>query len=299
MDLGKLLDRTSTEAFNLIPKPSWVAEDFCHYTTLQGLIGMIENNEIWLSDHRFLNDQLEYTYGKQVSVGAITKRMDAETDISFKKFLSKVLEHIGKASSPGIYVASMSFSPDKLDQWKGYGKNKESVCIVFKGDLDLWNTGNSHPTAIRQQKVIYSESEQISMIETLINVYKTNFNDGIKDFDYPFVSELAWLIESRFITFKHNEYSAENEVRLTIENLGHILKSKKPKYRIYNGMIVPYITTKYISTDNNPKLIQLPIKKIIVNPTSQPDLIGGIECFVADMGYNDIEVKPSIIKFRG
>lgn len=298
MDFDKLFDSTFGEALKLLQAPRWAVEDFCHYTNLQGLFGIVENNEIWLSDHRFLNDQMEYTYGRQLSVDTITRVMASESDTKFKEFLNKLLECIIRPTYPGIFVGSMSFSPDRLDQWKGYGNSRESVCIVFKGDFDLWNTGNSHPTHIRQQQVIYRQTDQVGLVEAIINIYRRQFNE-IQGFTFPFLEDLAWLVESQFILFKHEQYSSENEVRLIIDNLQHILKSKKPKHRICNGMIVPYITTKYISVDDNPKLNQLPIKKIIVSPTSHPDLISSIETFIANMGYKDVQVEPSGIKFRG
>ena len=68
MDFHALFEKTFHEALKLLQGPYWVAKDFCHYTNLQGLIGIVESNELWLSDHRFLNDELEYEYGKQLAL---------------------------------------------------------------------------------------------------------------------------------------------------------------------------------------------------------------------------------------
>lgn len=298
MDFHALFEKTFHEALNLLQGPFWVAEDFCHYTNLQGLIGIIENNELWLSDHRFVNDELEYEYGKQLALSVISEIANLEGDEEFSGFLQGLLKSIQKPSSHGIYIGSMSFSPDKLDQWKGYGNSSESICIKFAGDFELWNAKNSHPSHIQQQRVIYDEGKQRGLIRAIVQIFKEHF-DEFRKFPYPFLNDLTWLIESQFILFKHPEYASEDELRLTISNLNHILESKKPKHRIAKGMVIPYISTKYISNDANPLLNRLPIKEIIVSPTSRPDLLESVKVFVANMGHTDVQVVESRIKFRG
>jgi hypothetical protein len=298
MDFHTLFKKTFFEALKLLQEPFWVATDFCHYTNLQGLIGIVENNELWLSDHRFVNDELEYEYGKQLALSTITELASSEGNTEFSAFLQKLLSSIQKPSGQGIYIGSMSLSPDKLDQWKGYGNSSESICIKFAGGFELWNAGNSNPTHIQQQIIIYDEGEQTRLIRAIVQIFKDHF-DEFRQFYHPFLNHLTWLIESQFILFKHPEYAAEDELRLTIANLDHILKDKKPRHRIAKGMVIPYISTKYISKDVNPPLNRLPIREIIVSPTSRSDLLESVKVFVANMGYTDIQVVGSRIKFRG
>lgn len=298
MDFRALFEKTFHETLKRLQEPDWVAKEFCHYTNLQGLIGIVENNELWLSDHRFVNDKLEYEYGKQLAVSIISEIANTEGDSEFGGFIHTLLKSIQKTSSLGVYIGSMSFSPDKLDQWKGYGNSCESICITFAGDFDLWNAGNSPPTHIRQHRVVYDECKQKNLLREIIQIFKDHF-DEIRQFPYPFLDNLTWLIESQFILFKHPEYASEDELRLTISNLNHVLNSKKPKHRVAKGMIIPYISTKYISTDDTPPLKRLPIKKIIVSPTSRSDLLESVRVFVANMGYTEVQVVESEIKFRG
>jgi len=293
-----LFEKTFDAALKLLQRPFWFADDFCHYTSLQGLIGIVEHNELWLSDHRFLNDKLEYDYGKKLALAIIAEAANSASKTEINEFLQRLLKSIEHSGGRGMYIGSMSFSPDKLDQWKGYGNSNESICIKFSGNFDLWNAGNSHPTHIRQQRVIYDETEQKNLIKAIIQIFLDHF-DEIRKFDFPFLIDLAWLIESQFILFKHPDYASEDELRLTINNLSHILESKKTMHRIAKGMVIPYISTKYISKDTSPSLRSLPIKEIIVSPTSRPDLLESVKVFIANMGYSDVEVVESRIMFRG
>ncbi len=36
--------------------------ELCHYSDLAGLMGIVDNCKIWLSDHRFFNDASEHSY---------------------------------------------------------------------------------------------------------------------------------------------------------------------------------------------------------------------------------------------
>jgi len=289
---GELFSR----ALKLLNPPFWSAEDFCHYTDIKGLIGIIENRELWLSDHRFVNDKREHEYGKQLAISVISGWMKLEDDVEFNTFLDKLRRCIIDKNVHGIYIGSMSRSPDKLDMWKCYGKG-ESVCIKFSGDRKLWNKGYTHPTHIRQHKIIYDETKQKELIEKMIKMYKNEF-PVFKQFDYPFLRELTFLMESQFIVFKHKEYASENELRLTIENLNHILETKKPKYRVANSVIIPYISTRYISKEESmPE--KLPITEIVMSPTSSRDSLESVKIFVANHGYTDVQVVESSIKFRG
>ena len=298
MDFKSSFQKTFAEALKLLQEPTWVTTEFCQYTSIQGLVGIVESNEIWLSDYRFVNDELEYEYGKQLALSTIEEAAASEANTGFKRFLRRLLESIKLQSGRGTYIGSMSLSPDRLDQWKGYGNSSESICIKFAGDFELWNTGNSHPSHLKQQKVIYDENEQMRLIRNIIEIYKENF-DGFRRMDGPFLRDLTWLIESQFILFKHREYASEDELRLTIANLDQVLKKKNPRHRVAKGMVIPYVSTKYISVDEKPPVNRLPIREIIVSPTSRPELLESVSAFVANMDYSDVQISRSSIRFRG
>jgi hypothetical protein len=46
---------------DVVPEAFWkpLPETLWHYTTIEALFGIVENNEIWLSDFRQLNDKKE------------------------------------------------------------------------------------------------------------------------------------------------------------------------------------------------------------------------------------------------
>lgn len=298
MDFSKLFDQTIMEALSKMDGPFWFADEFCHYTNLSGLIGILESREIWLSDYRLLNDTKEVSYGRELAVKVISEIALSEQDAEFSLFLQSIVSEISKPSNEQYYICSMSLAIDELVQWRAYAKDCDGVCIVFNGNKGLWNKSNSHPTNIRQRRIVYKEHEQIETLKEFIDIYRSKFNE-FKSFIHPFKRDLAWLIEQQFIRFKHRQYESEQEIRLTIENLPKTLKMGSPMHRISNGLIVPYITTSYISDAPEITTQNIPIKEIIVSSLAKQETITSIKIYLENKGLNDIEVKKSTVNFRG
>jgi hypothetical protein len=298
MEFKSLSNYIFSEALKATQGPFWFAEKFCHYTNLHGMVGIIESQEIWLSDHRFLNDAQEISYGRKLAIERISAISESEPNKEFALFLRSIIERIKQPRKQASYICSMSLAIDVLDQWKWYGGSTDGICLVFNGSQNLWNKGNDHPTHVRQRKIAYKEREQLSLIEALIDFYKSRFKD-FKNFQHPFIEELAWLIEDQFIGFKDQQYESEREIRLTIENLDHIIKEREVKHRIAKGFVIPYITTSYISKTSIFRPGQIPIVEIILSPLAKPETVSSIEVYLNNMGLDSINVRLSNVKFRG
>ena len=100
-----------------------------HYTSLEALCSIVENQEFWLGDSRQMNDYNEALellkplntllnqdndlYGKEDNVNIITKRA--------KDALTKT----------PIYIASFTALNDDASQWERYAQNATGVSIEF------------------------------------------------------------------------------------------------------------------------------------------------------------------------
>jgi hypothetical protein len=298
MNFEDIFNDTFHESLRAIDGPFWCTDKFSHYTNLQGMIGIIESQELWLSDHRFLNDTEEISYGKTLTTNAILGIANSESNKEFGLFLKSIVEKINQSKTCASYICSMSLAIDALDQWKWYGGSTDGVCMVFSGKQNIWNKGNSHPTHIRQRKIIYNKQAQLAVIEKFIDIYRLKFNE-FKRFQHPFLTDLAWLIEEQFIGFKDQQYESEQEVRLTIENLDHILSVREVNHRVAKGIVVPYIATSYISKDSSFKPSPLPLVEIIVSPLARAETALSIQAYLKNKGMESINVSLSKVKFRG
>ena len=278
----------------------WMGESYCHYTDLSGLKGILEANEFWLSDHRFLNDLSEYSYGQELAIKVIKEFLRQESDSNFSTLLKEVLRTVTEVA-PVFYVASFSLAQDRLDQWKGYGRTNEGVCLVLKNDVTLGREGVlTQIPAIEPMQVIYDLEEQTRRLRATISIFRDEFINRPCDISRTFSlwqRDLAFLVAYEFIRFKHKEYSSEEEIRLVVSSESSILTNKKPRHRISNGRLIPYVTTKnqLLSYD-----VKVPLAEVIVGPlATQDSIIRSIEVFLHNTGYENIRVRGSSVPFRG
>lgn len=90
-----------------------------HYTDAQGLLGIIENNEIWFSERCYMNDVKEEDFVKEITWNIVNKQQTKKDN---------------KISPPDIsrkqFVFSTSKEEDLIHQWLYYG-NEDAYCIKF------------------------------------------------------------------------------------------------------------------------------------------------------------------------
>lgn len=302
-------------------------KEFCHYTDLNGLKGIIENNEVWLSDHRFLNDTSEHSYGRELAIRVIDNAIQKESESEFLQILIKTLEMIRNMEESSVfYIASMSLGEDKLDLWKGYGsKSTIGICLVFNENFFT----NSYSWSISLLRVIYVKEQQEERIEKILSIFKEEVSKKceMSSEESSWESDLTTVVTKQFIQFKHSEYSSENEIRFVFEDIQRHLFNKTDskiqiEHRISNGLIIPYLTSKSIvnyhsqnttlscdtqqviscenyQAQNKPSEKKLPLEKVIVGTNSDSNrAIKSVKAFLKNTSqYADVEVCKSDIPF--
>jgi hypothetical protein len=77
----------------------------CHYTTLDGALGIIQSGDLWLSHLRFLNDEEEFKYGLDF-VGTELKKISDAAPADAKRVdrIRAVMSLIDKQRDQPIYT---------------------------------------------------------------------------------------------------------------------------------------------------------------------------------------------------
>lgn len=91
-----------------------------HYTSPDGLIGILKNREIWASNISFLNDMKETSHAVDLTTHAIDHRLN-QRDLNQSE--SSMLRELRKSAGSGVgryYVASFTEERDLLSQWRAY-----------------------------------------------------------------------------------------------------------------------------------------------------------------------------------
>ncbi len=289
-----------------------------HYTSAEGLRGIVESNEIWLTNTAFVNDTTECKALQKeeglLSRDEFTNEYVEEQWEIFKKFPDK---------DNNTYIVSFcsSRAKDSLEQWRAYG----NFCIGFeveelaKSDFNLY-------------KCIYSRSEIKKWIleKEKVNEWKGNCLDAQAKRMAAF--SLFYAASKKY---KNKSYQAEEEIRLiaisnpkwNFPNSPGMYEKDPPihfRYHPAYRIPVPYVKffvanegeedtqgkerretaaqmkERKLEEEKNQKRDLLPIKEIIIGPMlHQEEAKVACEILLCEKGHENVKVNASDIPYRG
>lgn len=258
-------------------------DEIYHYTSLQSLYSIMQNNTLWATESRFMNDAGESLYFKQFVDDLLPVLIgnQSQHENAVRKFHAEIMRNLYEINETDkenwLYILSFSKNKDSLAMWNYYGKN-DGYCIGLNGadlidmtpDVDDDEVDDKYKLYPLAADVIYDQEEQINILindfDQVFELYLDKYS-LYGDSSIPIiVHELVYIWKTYAPFFKHPSFIAEAEYRLVYE--GSLL-SFYPEYRIYQGIMAPYIEVEY------PDQI-LPITSIMIGPMIKHDqaLIG-------------------------
>lgn len=277
-----------------------------HYTSQEGLIGIVQANCLWLTDYSYLNDPKELVHGSDLIVRAIQEMMPDVACATSKDILESWQENVLnwqelRESSPiRVCLASFSKLGDDLSQWRAYGRISIGFC-----PKELI----SHATGAILNEVVYSDEEQLWLAKLYLgHILSSLFEDlnhsaapGVLSSMYKDVEMLVELMAY----VKDASYVAEHEVRLMYtENTSlaagfNPYGKKSKKFRVAGQKIVPYmVSTELADSDAEKRLIHSAIKEVVVGPGADPLVCRGVRELLGEYGLSHVRVRNSTIPYR-
>jgi hypothetical protein len=219
-----------------------------HYTNHSGLMGIINNNSIWLTHYRYLNDTDEYKYGVGLALKELSKR---ELDRNGDQFnnLNSYFERSYMSSHRDVFVASFSSSKDSLSQWRAYGQ-QSGYSIGFEGRA-LMKLAHKH--GVYLCKCSYDPNEHRQLINEVLDR-----KEELRSKDLSFnkaEAEIEELLLKVFCVIKNPAFKDEEEWRLIYSpksyffNADTVLSDRDVLYRSTVSFIVPYINLELARND--------------------------------------------------
>src|SRR5579859_315889 len=267
-----------------------------HYTTPDGLKGIIEKKELWATSAYFLNDPAEITYGynllKDVLEGWLTEStLPADSlAVALAKDLRKSFgeDLLSRKVINPIYLACFCEEGNLLSQWRAYGQSG-GYSIGFRvprpSTISLGQGFTPEPNVYTSKwaRVEYDKNEQIKQCRAVLDSILAFFaergtTEAIRAVDdHPLVSYQCFLrvvqdiLLEELVHFKHEAFRVEKEWRvivrrreLTKQGTDDGGKTPVPvHFRTGRGMLIPYV--RLIPTD--PPNKTLPIQCIRTGPT--------------------------------
>ena len=241
-----------------------------HYTDSKGLLGILQNQNLWATESMYLSDSTEVTHGLELTEKLLTLKLDQRNSKEALSVLSniqeKIYDHIDQ-----IYVTCFSEEGDLLSQWKGYGASGLGFSIEFN-PKELFRTKRKFPFVnIEIKKVIYDLQQQQSMINAELDYAISNAemlcgkypNDELAIVQ-TISSATAYYLRACILRFKNEVFAEEKEWRAIYRNTQLSEEGNQiAKFRTSRSDLIPYLELD-ISASAGKRTWNLPIRKIIV-----------------------------------
>jgi hypothetical protein len=266
-----------------------------HYTTQDGILGIVQKREIWATHHQCLNDQREYLHAKELVRDEISKRLKAATG---RKRL--VLDSMIAALEPpghedvNLYVASFSEQPDSLSQWRAYGASTSGVALGFRCDHFLL------PDGFRVVQCIYTKTAQLKIVRAIVSeVEKRSTSTAALLNVAP--AHLRFTLHALALVLKHEAFKEEREWRI----ISPVLMDKAPAFPIIEETKLAFRSGKSVLTPYRRIPLKddkgnFPLNEVVVGPNPNPkQACRSVQSLLnSEKGLDSVKVRNSDIPYR-
>jgi hypothetical protein len=272
-----------------------------HYTTIEGLIGIIQSQRIWATNARYLNDASELRYAADLIEDRINDRRQFVSAEFWKKYYARVLEQFEFFGYlQDYYVSCFCTKPDLLSQWMSYSGRGGGYAIGIRVE----ELGEDDHLKARLRRVLYDRDRQTTIVdEALKRVEHLVLTfDTERDLDGPELQFFCTFLVDRFVDclfgFKDSAFAEEEEWRVVVARSTLPSPDSDLRFRSAMGMAVPYVAINLCPVDG-PYPGRLPIEKVVIGPTvSQLLARDGIKMLLDSASCSNAQVELSRIPLR-
>lgn len=299
-----------------------------HYTSVEGLKGIVESNALWATSAYYLNDSAEILYGYRVLHAALENWLKEknlpETSIA-RGLAESFIRHFGHNAlernivTP-VYLTCFCEEPNLLSQWRAYGKlggyniglqvPMEGIVYGLKPEPRVYTA--------RCVKVEYDRQRQIDRVRELLDFLlpildEKAVTDSIRAIDVTSplgFSQLQGSIQEilfeESLGFKDPAFAVEKEWRFIVRSRTHLKQGNDDgnhdnlpiQYRTARGILIPYV--KLVPSEATTPIVgngkQLPIACVTCGPGGDRISAGmAVRGFLDGCGFRSVRVDHSEI----
>lgn len=190
-----------------------------HYTTLDGMRGILDDGAIWASDVRYLNDSSELVYAESFVHNVLREQLAGSSEPE----ISSLVERFGDVDlferGDVPFIACFCEAPDLLSQWRGYTRGEDGVALGLR-------LGGLHLSPARRmivRRVVYNESQQHHFASEVVKAWRGTWTRlvslGVRDgdpesFDATAAAALELAVAELLLCYKHPAFQEEAEWRV-------------------------------------------------------------------------------------
>jgi hypothetical protein len=293
-----------------------------HYTTAEGLKGIIEENYVRATSAYFLNDSTEITYGCKILARVLdeweTRHSLAQNSLSLG-LLRELKQSFGEDLPRmnlihPIYLACFCQDDNLLSQWRAYGQaGGYSLGFAIPSDVVVQGIKPEPDNyTAKWLKVEYDENEQAKKCQVILDAILPVLDDegvanALRDIEPSpllgysnFRTALNDLLLDEIIGFKNQAFDVEREWRIVVRRRELLRQGTddggytppQVYFRASGGFLVPYV--KLV-----PMAGKLPIACVRSGPTLDKTTAAfALRMFLDRNGFPATNIKGSEIPVR-
>jgi hypothetical protein len=242
-----------------------------HYTSQKGLLGILKDGKLRMTNILYLNDSSEYSHFFDLFL------KKHKLDFNVEGLLQSI------KTGPDYFVFSLSEKKDDLSQWRGYCSPTGGYCIEF--DYTKLSSIIKESKGYKLEKILYSMEEKEEKFKSIANGLSVEHDS--KDIQKLIIrmSRVAPYIKDK---------AFDNEAEWRIIGDWWELESNDIKFTEGKSMIMPFIEGLFLDDSF------LPLSKIIVGPTPHKELSKkAVEALLNNSKcVKNVEVEYSKIPYR-
>jgi len=271
-----------------------------HYTSLDGLRGILDNTSFWASRIEYLNDKLEMKHGATILERCLNEYNGRHLTVTQQKllfmiqkliadFLNNDRHHVPTGMVPltpyEYYTVSFSSGGDSLPQWRAYG----DVALGFEPRQLSNSATNLENQLFGVLPVVYHEPDQESICRNILSFLMNSLKDTDPRNELILIPSIQGFV-TMLLLLKHKAFATENEWRF-IAMRKHGVESVAVNFRSTSKILLPYIE---VELPNG-----LPLIDVKVGPCDEMDYrTQSIRNFLYYKNYNPAIVTQSALPFR-
>ncbi len=233
-----------------------------HYTSSDGLMGILKTNKIRTTKIHYLNDRSELNLAFECIRAEIKRQMKKKQGPRSQEELEEMLRVLDTIEEINVSVASFTEKGDQLSQWRGYCKIGDGYSLGFDGKALRQQLKEQFKFWFYLAPCVYNENKQKILINELIKYSPLRTKSlSAQSINLPlrYLSfEESTLLVAPMI--KASGFKEEKEWRL----ISAPLPFDTAEFRRGSFSLIPYWETEVD--------LERTLKKIIIGPTPEKEL---------------------------
>jgi hypothetical protein len=269
--------------------PQEPPETIYHYTTQKGILGIIQNREMWATQVHFLNDKNEIHLTFELLKNEL-ENLIAKADATSNRYrlLKEINDFLNVMDQGHICISSFCEASDLLSQWRGYGNLGKGYAIGFNL-TELTRIAKKHNFVL--WPCVYDVSLQRELVKYMIELWCQSFS-GIRLSEKTMLKKIDTDICQLAPIIKDPSFSEEKEWRL----VSSMVEIASPRFAFREGeyALIPYYNFPIVDKEK-----QNCISKIVIGPSPHMDLAqNSLKTFLESQKLECVSIETSKIPFR-